>query len=275
MDVKALYEQNRGYMNVYGTDVIIAAFIMIVVSAHSGYSTYTTIVAHAKQNWNTLKCNPVYMPFAGIIMPQPGVSAMDTTIENFGYCVKHDTSMVFSIVMLPFEFIMYMVVDAIDLLTDSLIALMQMMAWLKNQIGGVTAELYNKILYAVIPIIEITTQVRDALAKVNGIMVASLYMTMSIYNTTISGIINTMTIMTDMLIALIAVIVALMVLALVMLASPAFPVGLTMYATATATMATLLIPTIVLYTLMYTFVDAITDEKAPKPQSVPKLKKKK
>jgi hypothetical protein len=262
-------------MALYGTDVLISVMIIVTVAAYSGYSAYTTMIAHAKLNWNELKCNPIYMPFAGVIMPQPGVPALDTTLENFGYCIKQDTSMVFSIVMIPFEFLLYMAVDSIDLLMNSVLSLMQMLDWLKSQIGGITAELYNKILYAVIPLIEITTQVRDSLAKVNGVLVTSLYITMSVYNTTISGIINIMTIMTDMLIALISVLVALMALALVMLATPAFPVGLTMYASATATMATLLIPTVILYTLMYTFTESVTHEKAPKPQKIPKFKKKK
>lgn len=275
MDVRALYQRNHSYMAIYGVDVVIAAAIIVSVAAHSGYSTYTTMIAHARANWNVNKCNPIYMPFAGIIMPQPGVSALDTTMQNFGFCIKQDTSMVFSIIMTPFEFVLYMAIDAIDLLNDTLMALMNMMAWLKDQIGGITAELYEKILYAVIPLIEITTHLRDTLAKVNGIMLTSLYVIMSVYNTTVSGVLNLMTIMTDMLLALIAVIVALMLLALVMLATPAFPVGLTMYASATATMATLLIPSIVLYTLMYTFTDAVMGEKGPKPPSIPKIKKKK
>jgi uncharacterized membrane protein len=96
---------------------------------------------------------------------------------------------------------------------------------------------------------------------------------MSVYNTTVSGVINIMNILADLLIALIAVIVALMIIAFVLLMTPAFPVGITMYATGTAVLVSILIPTIVLYVLMHTFTAAVMDEKGADPPSPPNVKK--
>ena len=135
------------------------------------------------------------------------------------------------------------------------------------------ASLYNKLLYFVIPLIEMMIHVRDGLSKVNSIALTTLFITMSIYNTTVSGVINIMNILADLLIALIAVIVALMIIAFVLLVTPAFPVGITMYATGTAVLVSILIPTIILYVLMHTFTTAVMDGQAQDPPSPPSVKK--
>jgi hypothetical protein len=202
-------------------------------------------------------------------MQQPGVSSTDVTIQNFSYCTKQDASMVFSIAMMPLEFAMFLIIEFIDTAMDAIMAIMEFIQWLKDQLGDMVASLYNKILYFIVPIIEITVHVRDSLAKINGIILTSLYLTMNIYNTTISGIINIMTILNDLLIALIAVVVAMMVFAFILLITPAFPIGISLYASASAVMAAILIPTVIIYILMQVFTEAVLNGQTPNAPSLP------
>jgi hypothetical protein len=266
--VVKLYNHNS-YLETYGGDLVLTIFLFILAFGITSYATYQSMVVQIKNNWNEYRCNPIYMPFAGIIMPQPGLSTTETTIQNFSYCTKQDASMVFSIAMMPLEFAMFLIIEFIDTVMDAIMALMEFMQWLKDQLGDMIASLYNKILYFIIPIIEITVHIRDALAKVNGIAVTSLFLTMNIYNTTVSGIINIMTILNDLLIALIAVIVAMMVFALILLITPAFPLGISLYASASVVMASILIPTVILYILMQVFTSAVMDGQSPNAPSLP------
>jgi len=270
--MEALY-QNRGYFELYGKDVVISLGIGAVTLGIVSYATYQSLLLQIRANWNESKCNPIYMPFAGLIMPKPGVSTMENTVENFSYCIKQDASMVFNIAMLPFEFCLYLVIEFMDIVLEAIMTFMRLIQWLRDQLGKMFASFYNKLLYFVIPLIEMMIHVRDGLSKVNSIALTTLFITMSIYNTTISGVINIMNILADLLIALIAVIVALLVIAFVLLVTPAFPVGITMYATGTAVLVSILIPTIVLYVLMHTFTTAVMDEKGTNPPSVPTVKK--
>jgi hypothetical protein len=272
--MEALY-QNRGYFELYGGDVVISLGIGAVTLGIVSYATYQSLLLQIRANWNESKCNPIYMPFAGLIMPKPGVSTMDNTIDNFSYCIKQDASMVFNIAMLPFEFCLYLVIEFMDTVLEAIMTFMKLMQWLKDQLGEMVASLYNQLMYFIIPLIEIVIHVRDGLSKVNGIALTSLFITMSVYNTTISGVINIMNILSDLLIALISVVVALMVLAFALLLTPAFPVGVTMYSTATSVLISILVPTIVLYVLMHTFTSAVMGEKANDPPSVPTIKKRK
>lgn len=274
MDLDALYK-NRGYLETYGGDVIISILLIMTTIAITSYSSYQALLVQIKTNWNENRCNPIYMPFAGIIMPQPGASTMDATIDNFSYCIKQDASMVFSIALMPLEFAMFIVIDFLDAVMESIMAFMKLMQWLKDQLGGIIASLYNQILKFIIPLVEITIHIRDMLAKINGIAVTSLFITMNVYNTAVSGVINIMNILTDLLVALISVILAMIVFAFILFMTPAFPLGLTVYASATVVLVSLIIPTIVMYTLMHEFTESVMHETSPKPQSTPKVKKRK
>lgn len=181
--------------------------------------------------------------------------------------------MVFSVAMLPLEFGMFLIVDFLDVIMETILAFMKLMQWLRDQIGGIAATIYNQILYFIIPLVEISIHVRDTLAKINGVAITSLYLTMNVYNTTVSGVLNIMNILTDLLIALISVIVAMIVFAFILFVTPAFPLGLTVYTTATLVMVSILVPTIVLYTMMQVFTTAVFHEKANRPPSIPGIRK--
>jgi hypothetical protein len=264
---------HRGYFYTYGSDVVISAGIGALTVAINSYTTYQSVLLQLRTNWNEHKCNPIYMPFAGIIMPQPGLSTMETTVQNFSYCIHQDATMAFQTAMMPLEFCLYLVIEFLDTVMEAILTVLKLIQWLKDQIGGIVASLYNQILYFIVPLIETVIHVRDGLSKVNGIAVTTLFIAMSVYNTAISGTINIMNILCDLLIALISVIVAMIVLAFILLVTPAFPMGITLYATSTAVMLSILVPTVVLYVLMQTFTSAVMQEKGPNAPSLPTIKK--
>ena len=270
--IHTLY-QKRGYLDRYGGDVCISIGLIVMTIAITGFTNYQTVMVQVKTNWNMHRCNPIYIPFAGVIMPQPGVSTTDTTVTNFSYCIKQDASAVFTIAMMPFEFSMYLMIEFIDGTLSSILAFMAFIQWLKNQLGGIFASLYTKIIYFIIPLIEMIIHIRDLIAKVNGIATTALYTAMNIYNTTVSGNINIMTILNNILIATIAIMLALIILAFILIPTPAFPLGLGIYIAGLTIMTSFIIPVIVLYTMMQIFTQEVMKTSAPKGQSTPGIKK--
>jgi hypothetical protein len=77
--------KNRGYFERYGGDVCISIGLVIATLLITGYSSYQSVMAQVKTNWNQHRCNPIYMPFAGIIMPQPGSTTAETTTSPTGH----------------------------------------------------------------------------------------------------------------------------------------------------------------------------------------------
>ncbi len=275
MEQLHLLYKNRGYFDRYGGDVMISLMLIVLTLLVTGYSNYQSVMAEVRRNWNQHRCNPIYMPFAGVIMPQAGMSVTETTTTNFAYCIKQDASAVFSIAMMPFEFGMYLVIDFIDAVLESIMAFMFFIHWLKQQLGGIFATIYEKIINFLVPLIETIVYLRDMISKLNGIAITSLYTVMNIYNITVSGILNIMVVINNMLIATIAIMMAMIVLALALIPTPAFPLGLSIYVAGLSILTSFVIPVIVLYTLMQVFTSDVFKTTSPKAPSVPKIKKKK
>ena len=272
--IESLYK-NRGYFERFGGDVVITILLIAITVGITSYSTYTSILAQVKANWNANRCKPIFMPFAGVIMPQPGQTASETTEQNFQYCIQQDSSMVLNIALMPFEFAMFIIIEFLDSIMSAITAFMKFIQWLKNELGSIFKELYEKILLVIIPLMVMMVHLRDMLAKMNGVLVTALYSVMNIYNIMISGVLNIMVVLDNILLITIAIMLALIVLAFALMPTPAFSIGFALYASGMALMGSFVIPVIVLYTLMEVFTTTIFKVLSPSPPKTPSVKKKK
>jgi len=270
--IESLYK-NRGYFERYGVDVVTSFLLIAITVSINSVSTYKSILTQAKANWNLNRCKPIYMPFAGVIMPQPGQTSLETSSQNFQYCIQQDTSMIMNIALMPFEFSMFIIIEFLDAVMFAITAIMKMIQWLKNIIGGIFRQLYNKIVAFIIPLMVIIIKLRDMLAKMNGVLVTTLYTIMNIYNIIVSGILNIMVVINNILIITIAIMLALIVLALILMFSPAFPAGFIFFAVGVGIMTTFIIPVIVIYTLMQVFTNTIFKVLSPEAQKKPSIKR--
>jgi len=269
----SMYE-SVGYLGMYGTDVCITILIFVITVGIVSLASYRVIVNKLKEDWNTNKCNPIVMPFAGIIMPVPGQTTSETTFENFNYCIQQDMASVFNIIMMPFEFILYLTISFLDTVLMSIMAIIEELAWIKNQISGIFEQFYNKIVNFVIPIIEITVHIRDMLGKINGIVTAALYMIINIYNITVSGVINLLTMLVNLLIILIASLVLMMGAAALLFLNPLTIIpGIALEVIITACLIGVVLPAIVITAIMHSTVEDLFKESSPSAPKAPGHKK--
>jgi hypothetical protein len=270
--IESLYKK-RGYFERFGTDVVITFLLIGITVGINSYSTYSSIISQIKSNWNVNRCKPIYMPFAGIIMPQPGQTSTETTNQNFQYCIQQDNSMVINIALMPFEFGMFIIIEFLDAVMSAITAFMELLQWLKNVVGSIFKEIYEKILSVIIPLMVIIIHLRDTLSKMNGILVTALYSMMNIYNIIVSGVLNMMVLLNNILIIAIAIMLALMILALVFMPTPAFALGFVIYAGVMSLLSAFVVPVIVMYTLMEVFTKSVFKTLSPKKQKIPSIKK--
>ena len=267
--IDLLYESD-GYLGMYGKDVVISIFLFLLTLSIVSVTTYKSIMRELRNNWNENKCNPVIMPFAGVIMPKPGQSTSDTSFENFNYCIQQDITSAFSVIMMPFEFINYIIIDFLETKLSYIKQLIDYLVWLKNQLGGIFAQFYAKIINFVIPIIEMIVYLRDAMSKINGIITTSLFTVINIYNLTVSGVINILTILVNLLTALIIVIVALMALAFALMTNPfTFAIGIPLQIAYLIVLAGIIIPALIICTIMNSAIRDIFNESSPPPPKPP------
>ncbi len=268
--IETLYLKD-GYYAKYGNDIWITILLIIGTIMIVLYNAYKSVIQQVKLNWNEHRCSPIYLPFAGLIMPEPGKSFVDTTVENFEYCIQSDISAVFNIIMMPFEFAAYVLVDSIDAVTSIFVAIASFVEWIQSMIGEIYAEMFNKIIYVITPIMTILLYLRDIGSKSNGIFVTLIYSVLSIYNTTISGATFLITVVINVIGMLIGVFYALIAIALSLCASFfGIGAGLAILGIAIPMATAVIIPIIILYVDLVNSFQPILTQSAPNAPSKPR-----
>ena len=86
-EIKNLY-QKSGYLDKYGGSFVVAIIILTIFIFIFLYNYFLSFLNKVKPVWLHEKCNPAYMPFAGIIDKNAGSDKFNYAGENFHDCVK-------------------------------------------------------------------------------------------------------------------------------------------------------------------------------------------
>ena len=272
MDKVAKLYQKFGYWSQYGSDVAITVVILGGIVYWVSYSSLQSILVQIRADWQNKRCNPLLMPFAGWIVPVEGQSTFGTTAENLEYCIHLDAGQVVKVAMIPFEVILYSILEAMDLFIEALKSFMDFIAWMKSQLGGYLSEVYNKILSMLVPIISMLLKVRDTLGKINGTIAVMLYTIMDVYNITVSGVLNVGNIIISLLLVLIIALVAMIIFAFIMMFIPFMGgIGVAMLSVVVGIMSITLIPIIIIYTTMNNFNQQVLKVSSGAPPNAPSV----
>lgn len=248
--------KRTGYFEKNGTNILLALVIVFISFTIIAYNSSQSVFKMVATNWVLNRCNPIFMPFAGIIMPIPGVTSLENVSENFNYCIQSDFSAIFSVIIMPIEFALYLTVESMDACILASTLLIQLFQMFQNLLGGILQELFDKVINAMVPMVVMSMNARDTMGKINGVMIAVVYTIMGIFNLTISGTSAMMSLVLDVIIMFIGVIVALMVIAIILVAFFfTGPLGV-----AVALVATGLAGVLIGFIILYEVLDSFTEE---------------
>jgi len=272
MDPIADIYNQRGYFDVHSFDVLITVAILLVVTLSTGYANYQAMLMAIRADWDVYRCNPAVMPFAGVVMPVKGKLGKDITMENFQYCVKKDTTIALSIAVMPIEFTMYTAMEFIETLQEGVNQAMALTNWILDRIAAEKEKIINMLKKFAVPIMELLTYMRDAIAKSTAVMTTALFIVMNMFNLIISGTINLLKILSTLIITLTVVMTVMIVAAVILIPTiVGTPAGIALWASAAALLAGTIIPNLVIFTIIRLFINAITSVVSP-PKSPPKPK---
>jgi hypothetical protein len=267
--IETLYLKEGYFANNY-SDIWISIFLILITIALICYNAYKSVIQQVKLNWNLHRCSPIYLPFAGLIMPEIDKSFIDTTIENFQYCIQSDISSVFGVIMMPIEFMIYVTVDCIDAITMIFVAIASFAEWIQEMLGEIYSELFNKIIYAITPIIQIILHFRSITSKTNGVLLTTIFSFLHIYNITISGASFLLTIVINVIGLLIGIFYTLLALAISLcLSFFGIGSGLALLGIAIPMATVVIIPIIIAFIAMANTFQEIFNMSTPKAPSKP------
>lgn len=103
MEKISLLYQKRGYMDRYGIHVWITLITLILFFLANGYYYVINNMKLLDNNWDEVRCNPIVMPFAGMIHSEEGVSPSEYTQQNFESCMNDTMRPIAKVSFKPFK----------------------------------------------------------------------------------------------------------------------------------------------------------------------------
>jgi hypothetical protein len=154
--IKKLYEKNT-YISKYGgslflTITILLIFIVLIIkNSLSGY------FKSLKKNWKEVRCNPLLMPFAGMINAPSDESKVQFTVDNFGHCLTN------------------ILKDVTEVETEAI-----KKTSVRDSAGGLFKTSQSKLFNISAPIRGMLINTKAFVNKMQGVMTSSLYTNMGV-----------------------------------------------------------------------------------------------
>lgn len=208
--IRELYS-GFGYFDIYGGSVVL--FILLTLFVFLFY-TFCKVMQSRQEiadDWTNQRCNPKYIPFAGLINKPIDKGIMEYTNENFQHCIKNTTTNTTGKMLEPINTILNRLSNAFDESKTSIQNIRETLNNIRVRISNIVQEIYIRLINIMIPIENMFISTKDIFNKIQGVMTAGLYMIFGSYNTLQSLMGATLELIIKVLASLVIIIIALWV----------------------------------------------------------------
>ena len=217
--IKKLYS-TFGYMDKHGADVWISVIICIAFSLVISYYYYTNVLEVVRSDWHNQRCNPLFIPFAGLIQKPHDQTKLEYTADNFNGCIKSLLKNIVEVAVEPFALTIRILNDACKKLVESFDLLRGLYKSLRNQYGAIFKQIYAGLTNLIISFINFVIKMKDIFGKMHGILVSILYSMVGSYLTMQSLFTSIIAFIVLILIIIAGIIIALIILYLILYGIP-------------------------------------------------------
>ena len=206
----------RQYLDKYGGSVVIT-FVVFGICAYVIGGHYIKSHLHRfREEWINNRCNPLLMPFAGLIQyphkPPWSPKSLEFTSKNFSKCLYKDTQQVVSDMTAPHMYASKQFLNNADTANNALNQGRKVFNNIRTSFETMTKNIMNRILNFLVPVLSIFERVKDLLARTAGVATNSLLFLFAVYDTTKAAIGATVELMILAIIILVALIVLMWIL---------------------------------------------------------------
>ena len=180
--IENLYS-NLTYFDQYGGSVFLFIIISIVLFVVVSYSYVMMNIAPIKKNWNTERCKPYIIPFAGIINKPDNMTATEFTEQNFNYCSQNILKEITGFAVEPITIVMDAITETVTFAKDAIQAIRAMINNIRNDFMAIGADVMDRLANIMIPLQQIIIGVKDMFGKIQGSLTAALYTLLGSYYT--------------------------------------------------------------------------------------------
>ena len=162
-----------GFLVKYGGSITMALLILGFFGAATSYLCIKVYAQPIKDDWAKYKCNPLILPFAGIIQDKPPGEVPLYTSQNFTECAND----ILEQIVITFTKPVYETLDGIVLAFNKIAEGVQKLRdeffKLFEKLMSLTSYIQNKIISVIIPFQKLLIKLKDTLSRVAATVSAS------------------------------------------------------------------------------------------------------
>lgn len=209
-DVINDFYKKKSYLDEYGGSVFMTIIILLIFFSLTSYFHVMNNLDPIKADWVNQRCSPGVIPLAGIINPPTdGRSGFDYTSENFSFCIQNILKQIAAYALVPINSFVNVFMGLFKDMENSVSAMRNIFNNIREDISGITQQIYARILNVMIPIQKMIIGLKDIISKSHGVFTASLYTALGGYLTLKSALGAIFELLVVILIALAALIIIL------------------------------------------------------------------
>jgi hypothetical protein len=220
------------------TDILLSVLLIFVYLCAYAYLKVRANSSYIRKNWPTYRCNPSYMPFAGMVMQPTDMSNSEYAQMNFEHCFQSVMNGVATSFMEPLYYTQSLAGNILSRIANALNSVRELINYIRNAISSVIADIMGRTLNVMQPIMLILIKVRDVIGKMQGLVTTQLYTVYGVYQMMLSGLRTVFEIMVIILIAMGATLIAVWVGVAVAIAFGPFGIPAMIALVATGTVLT-------------------------------------
>jgi hypothetical protein len=167
--------QNLGYFDIYSPFIVGFIILTISVIFLIVYINIEEKIKPIRDNWETERCKPYVLPFAGIINLPEGSNFLEFTGENFEYCVQDIIKNISGPVLDPVNFITSSLTDMYGLISVIINTIRDIISSIRSDFSDITVYIYDKIMDFIIRIEQMFIKILDIFGRIGGILTVMLY----------------------------------------------------------------------------------------------------
>ena len=211
--IKQLYKKLT-YFDQYGTSIILCIILLSILFWIHGYYTIMINVQPIKDNWLKYRCSPKVIPFAGLINKPVDKTATQFTQDNFTECIQEMVKPLAKKAVNPFEYMTGAFLKVFQVIASAIQQIRQMLNSIREKLAVIIKNIMGRLINFIVPLQQIVIAVKDTLAKVVGVMQASIntgvgaiYAMKAVLGVIVTRAIQVLLIMVGVLIVLIVIMV--------------------------------------------------------------------
>jgi hypothetical protein len=164
-----------GYIDKYGGSVIISSLILMAFGCIFGYNYFLSSLKFLKKDWKGIRCNPLFIPFAGLINAPANMSKIEYTAENLNYCLTDILKDVVEVETAAESAARKGAANAVSAIGNDMNSARTLFSNIRKSAGGIFSGIFSKIFNVLVPLRIILKKSKTALNRSQGILSTTMY----------------------------------------------------------------------------------------------------